>query len=453
LETEHDVTLTSRLADHFSTTSLDRQPTSHVHEMKRLLIDYVGIALCGSQTDSGRIAGEFAAGLGGVEQATVIGRAKRVPAVHAAFANAISQHSIELDDVDEEALFHYAPPIMSATLAVAQQVDASGASVLNAALSGAEMMARLSRATNSELRDRGFHTTPTCGVFGATVAAGRLLELSGAQMTSALGLAGAQASGLMEMYGTSMQKRFNPGPAARNGVTAAQMAKLGFTGADTILDGERGFGPAFAGKLDASYLLDGLGTDVPVIVEYKPYSCARPIHNAIDCALALRPGLDGRLDDIERIVMHRHPTWEKYHVIARPRSYHEAQVSLPYSVAVALVDGAALPAQYTDERVENDKQVQGLAALVQVEADPSLARGVSCHMVVTLRTGEALESTVDYPLGSVQNPMNDDVLIAKSRTLATPVIGAQRFDQFVELALGFDKADSVGPLFDVIAVD
>src|SRR5690606_15569427 len=116
------------------------------------------------------------------------------------------------------------------------------------ALGGCEMMARLSRATNPQLRDRGFHTTPTCGTFGATVAAGRLLGLDPEQMTSALGLAGAQASGLMEMYGTSMQKRFNPGPAARNGVVAAQMAALGFTGADTILDGVRGFGPAFAGK-------------------------------------------------------------------------------------------------------------------------------------------------------------------------------------------------------------
>jgi 2-methylcitrate dehydratase PrpD len=445
------VTLTRQLAAHFSATTADRQPGSGIHEMKRLLVDYVGIALGGSQTDSGRIAGDFAAGLGGARQASVIGRPGKVPAVHAAFANAIAQHSLELDDVDEEALFHYAPPVMSATLAVAQQTGASGAEILNAALSGCEMMARLSRATNPELRNRGFHTTPACGAFGATVAAGRLLGLSEDQMTSAIGLAGGQASGLMEMYGTSMQKRLNPGPAARNGVTAAQLAALGFSGADTILDGERGFGAAFAGKLDASYLTDGLGTDVPVIIEYKPYSCARPIHNAIDCALELRPRISD-LADIETILVRRHPTWANYHAIKRPRTYHEAQVSLPFSVAVAFADGSALPAQYSDERVATDQRVSDLASRVEIEPDDSLARGVSCHMTVTLRSGEKLESTVDYPLGSVQRPMDDQTLVAKSRSLATPVIGADRFEEFVKLAFSFEEQPSAEALFDVIAV-
>jgi 2-methylcitrate dehydratase PrpD len=445
------VTLTRQLAAHFSATTAAQQPGSGLHEMKRLLVDYIGIALSGSRTDSGQIAGQFASELGGVPQASVIGRAGRVPAVHAAFANAIAQHSLELDDVDEEALFHYAPPVMSATLAVGQQVGASGSEVLNAALSGCEMMARLSRATNPELRNRGFHTTPACGAFGATVAAGRLLGLSADQLTSALGLAGAQASGLMEMYGTSMQKRFNPGPAARNGVTAAQMAALGFTGADTIIDGERGFGRAFAGKLDARYLTDGLGKVVPVIVEYKPYSCAWPIHNAIDCALEIRPSIPD-LASIETILVRRHPAWANYHMIKRPRTYHEAQVSLPFSVAVAFADGSALPAQYSDERVTGDEQVIDLAHRVEIEPDGSLARGVSCFMIVTLRSGEKLESVVDYPLGSVQRPMDDEALVAKSRALATPVIGTERFDEFVKLAFSFERQPSIEALFDLIAV-
>jgi 2-methylcitrate dehydratase PrpD len=446
------VTLARQLADYFSATSLASKPTSLVHEMKRLAIDWAGVALGGSRTDSGRIAGDFAVSVGGVAEAYIIGRTERVPAMHAAFANAISQHSLELDDIDEEALFHYAPPVMSATLAAAQQVGASGAAVLNAALDGCEMMARLSRATNPELRDRGFHTTPTCGVFGATVAVSRLLQLDAEKMTSALSLAGAQASGLMEMYGTSMQKRFNPGPAARNGVVAAQMAALGFTGADTILEGTRGFGPAFAGKLDPAPLLDGLGETVPVIVEYKPYSSARPIHNAIDCALGVRDQIGGRVDEIESIRVDRHPAWASYHVINEPRTYHEAQMSLPYSVGVALVDGQALPAQYSDARVETDEQVRRLSRLVQVEPDPSLLRGVSCHMTVVLRSGEVAESTVDYPRGSVQNPLDDDALAAKARSLATPVVGAERFDQALSLIWDFEKVAHVSELFDALAV-
>src|SRR5260221_12615564 len=133
------------------------------------------------------------------------------------------------------------------------------------------MMARASNATNFSLRNRGFHSTPTCGVFGAAIASARLMRLDHKQTASALGLAGAQASGLMEMYGPSMQKRFNPGPSARNGVTAAIMAQMGFTGAATIFDGERGFCRAFSDHFDVGELTKGLGKDYPVFREYKPY--------------------------------------------------------------------------------------------------------------------------------------------------------------------------------------
>src|SRR3954467_6412463 len=149
-------------------------------------------------------------------------------------------------------------------------------------------MERTARATNPSLRNRGFHTTPTCGVFGATVAAGKLLKLSKDKLVSALGMAGAQASGLMEMYGPSMQKRFNPGPTARNGVTAARMAQLGFTGADTIFEGERGFLKAFTDESRGEALVEGVRKPYELLIEFKPYSCARPIHNAIDCALDVR---------------------------------------------------------------------------------------------------------------------------------------------------------------------
>lgn len=451
LSNDAQPTVSERLAAHFSVVTVDQQPADRIHEMKRLLIDYVGVAVAGSQTDSGRIAREFVQDTGGAAEASLVGGAAKVPASSAAFANAIAQHSIELDDIDELALFHYAPPVMSSTLAVAQTMGARGADVLSAALAGCEMMARLSRAVNPELRDRGFHTTPTCGVFGAAVASGRLLGLDAGQLTSALGLAGAQSSGLMEMYGVSMQKRFNPGPAARNGVVAAQLAGRGFSGAETILDGERGFGAAFAGRLEERFLTDGLGEEVPVIVEYKPYSCARPIHNAIDCALEVRDRVGGRLDQVESILVRRHPDWAHYHQVARPRTYHEAQVSLPYSVAVALVDGGALPAQYTDERVQQDRQVQGLSDLVRIEADDSLARGVSCHLVLTMTTGEVYESVVDYPRGSIQNPLDDQALIAKSRSLAAPVIGEDRFDAAVELVFDFDKRGDVDELFTLLA--
>ena len=423
-------------------------PAPILDEARRLLLDFLGVGLAGSRAESGRIAAAFAGEVDGMPQATVLGRAERAGAMHAAFANAISSHSVELDDIDEEALYHHAPPVVSAALAATELAGAGGLSMLAAIVAGCETMARLSQATNPALRDRGFHTTPTCGVFGAAVSAGVLLGLSEDQLVSALGLAGAQASGLMEMYGPSMQKRFNPGPAARNGITAVLMARSGFTGAETIVDGERGFARAFAGAFDRERFLAGLGETIPVIVEYKPYSCARPIHNAIDAMLDLR-GRGVTVDAVQELTIFRHPSWANYHRIGRPRTFHEAQMSLPYSAAMALATGEALPAQYAQVG-RHDDEIMQLSERIVVEADPALSRGVSCRARVRDRAGEVLEATVDYPLGSIQRPLSDAQLEAKFSSLAEESVGAVRAVELAAEVRDLHEATDVSGLVSLL---
>ncbi|WP_082763557.1 MmgE/PrpD family protein [Frondihabitans sp. PAMC 28766] len=439
----------TQLAQHFATVSSSSLPAPQMNEMRRLLLDYLGVALSGSQSESGEIAAKVMTSLGGVPQATVLGHGAKIPAVHAAFANAVSEHSIEMDDVDVLALFHHGPPIVSAALAVAEWQGSTGLDLLGAMLCGCEIMNRVSRATNPALRNRAFHTTPTAGVFGATVAAGRLLGLTPEQLTSALGLAGAQASGLMEMYGPSMQKRVNPGPTARNGITAAMLAKEGFTGADTIFEGERGFGFAFAGGIDVDILLEGLGTDVPVAVEYKAYSAARPIHNSIDAALQLRAeGVRG--DDVESIVVYRHPDWADYHLNRSPQTFHEAQVSLPYATAVALVEGAALPAQFGDDII-NRPDLVALTQRISVETDPTLPKGVSCRLELTTKNGSHLTAQVDDAKGSLGNPMTDQDLEAKFTRLAGPVVPEGKTAEIIQAVTGVRDLSGVGALIELCA--
>jgi 2-methylcitrate dehydratase PrpD len=428
-------TIATQLAQHFHKFDYRQLPDASRTAVKRLLLDYLGVAIAGSQTESGHAARMFAQCAGVKAEATLIGDTVRVPAASAAFANAISSHSIELDDIDVLALFHFSPPVFSAALAAAEQQSASGKQLLVALAAGCEMMERVSRAANNSLRNRGFHTTPTCGVFGATVAAAKLCRLTPVKLTSAFGLAGAQASGLMEMYGPSMQKRFNPGPAARNGITAAAMAHFGFTGTDTIFEGERGFLRTFTDKSDASQLTAGLNEPYQLDIEFKPYSCARPIHNAIDCVLEIRRQHQPKLDEIKHISMARHPDWAHYHQNKTPQTYHEAQVSLPYSVAVALKEGQALLKQYTDRKLK-DAVLRRISDIVDITVDASLPRGVSCKMTMTVNDGRQFVSQVDYPKGSIQNSMSDAELRFKFDTLATPVIGAAHAAQLAELVAG-----------------
>jgi 2-methylcitrate dehydratase PrpD len=438
-------TYAHRLATRFSALSFgDIRPDSRV-AVKRLLMDYLGVALAGSRSESGRIARRFARQHGGKPQARLIGDNARVPATAAALANAISSHSIELDDIDVLALFHFSPPVFSAALAAAEYAGANGKQLLTALAAGCEMMERASKAANPSLRNRGFHTTPTCGVFGATVAAAKVLRLSREKLVSALGLAGAQASGLMEMYGPSMQKRFNPGPTARNGVTAALMAQLGFTGADTIFEGERGFLRAFSDAIRAEALGEDLERPYNLLIEFKPYSCARPIHNAIDCALEVRtqPGFDAGA--VERIHVARHPDWARYHQNQAPRTYHEAQVSLPFSVAVAFLEGKALLGQYSERNIRSGR-VKRLCQITSISEDASLPRGVSCKMTVALRGGGQFSSQVDFPKGSIQNPMTEQELQGKFESLAGPVVGAKRARALVAQLMDLEKVRDVSAL-------
>jgi 2-methylcitrate dehydratase PrpD len=438
-------TLADQLAAHFKKFDYAHLTEATKKSVKRLLLDYLGVAISGSQSESGQVARKFAAVTGGHAESTLIGGDARVPAMQAAFANAISSHSIELDDIDVLALFHFSPPVYSSALATAEQVGASGKDLLTALAAGCEMMERLSKAANSSLRNRGFHTTPTTGVFGATIAAAKLQGLSAEQMVSALGMAGASASGLMEMYGPSMQKRFNPGPAARNGVTAATMAGLGFTGAATIFEGERGFLAAFTDKSDPSQLVKDFAQPYQLDIEFKPYSCARPIHNAIDCALEIRRKHAPDLKRIKAIEMARHSDWALYHQNKRPQTYHEAQVSLPYSVAVALLDGQALFAQYNDARLGEAELIR-LTDLVNITVDDSLPRGVSCLMTMVMDDGSKFVSQIDYPKGSIQNSMSDDELRGKFDSLVIPVLGAKLAGEIAAAVASIESCQNVGEL-------
>jgi 2-methylcitrate dehydratase PrpD len=439
-----------QLAARFSALTLNQIDAQSRIAVKRLLMDYLGVALAGSQSESGKIARRFAKEHGAKPQARLIGDSARVDINAAAFANAISSHSIELDDIDVLALFHFSPPVFSAALAVAEYTGANGKQLLTALAAGCEMMERVSKSTNPSLRNRGFHTTPTCGTFGATVAEGKLLRLSTDKLVSALGLAGAQASGLMEMYGPSMQKRFNPGPAARNGVTAARMAQLGFTGADTIFEGERGFLRTFSDAAEPSALTQDLGKGYELLIEFKPYSCARPIHNAIDCALDARAQSGFNVASVEAIHVARHPDWARYHQNKAPRTYHEAQVSLPFSVAVAMIEGKALLKQYSDRNIRNP-QVKRLMESVTISEDAALPRGVSCKMTVTLRGGSELKSQVDFPKGSVQNPMSVREMHAKFESLAAPVIGVKRAASLAEQVMDLEAVSDVAGLLKMTA--
>ena len=379
--------------------------------VKRLLFDYIGVARRGASTETGRIARADAIRFAASGTCTVIGSPETAGAEGAAFANAVSSHSIEMDDCDDEGYYHIAPVVVSAALAAAEEAGADGSTVLAAVALGAEVMERLSRGGNPGFRDRGFHTTAVCGIFGAVAAVGKVYGLTERQLVNALGLAGAFASGTMEFYGPSMQKRVNPAVAAQNAIRATRLAREGFTGAASIFEGKRGIFNAFTGRSDIAEVTRDLGSSFPVNIGFKIYACARPIHTAVDAALSLRGSLREDPGSIDWVVLRRHPRWADFHLSADPSSYHEAQMSVKWSVALALVVGKASVDDYLEH--QENAEVRALAQRIRVEADPTMQSTLGTVVEAVQRNGEKHKAAQMYPPGSGQNPASDDTLRSK----------------------------------------
>ena len=447
-------TLAHSLATHVSSCELSDYSEHTIAEAKSLIQDYIGVAVRGQATDSGRIAAEYQEQYAShPAEATLLRRGTKISASGAAFANAVGSHSLELDDVDRLALFHFSPPVVSAALAAAEAVDASGRDFLTAVIVGCEIMQAVSEAMNPRLRDRGFHTTPVTGIYGATAAAGKLLGLTTEQQVSAFGIAGAHASGVMEMYGPSMQKRLNPGPAAHNGIASARLAAMGFTGADTIFDGERGVLHTFADvEDDEGRALASLKAGGNLDIEFKPYACARPIHNAIDCALALRDEVGADLDQIQSMTLHRHPSWAHYHINDEPATYHEAQVSINHAVAVVLLEAKAGFEQFGADRIDDDR-ARRLRQQLDVRPDESLERGVSCRLDIVMADGRQLSATVDHPLGSITNPMSTEDHAAKFEMLVGEKIDSDRQARIRSAVTSIEDLDTIGQLVALVVAD
>ncbi|MEJ1978712.1 MAG: hypothetical protein WDN49_23955 [Acetobacteraceae bacterium] len=184
-------------------------------------------------------------------------------------------------------------------------------------------------------------------------------------------------------------------------------------------------------------------------MEYKAYSCARPIHNAIDCALNVRREMQEPTTRIRAMQMRRHPDWAHYHLNRHPKTYHEAQVSLPYSVAVALIEGAALLPQYQDEKL-TDPEILRLSEMLQIEVDPSLPRGVTCVLAVEMESGAQFTSQVDHPRGSIANPMTPEEMARKVHMLADPVLGEPGVAKVIEACDAIESLPTITALTSLL---
>jgi 2-methylcitrate dehydratase PrpD len=243
--------ITGKLAAHASKLRYKDIPSDVIEKAKDCILDQVGVELIGSTLEWNKIAYRYVTEMGGKAESTIVNYGTKVPSLDAAFVNATFGQGCELDDVGFAAGGHLSAATVPVGLALCEKERVSGKALLSSVVAGCDVMYRLLLAVRPSSGKRGFHSHGIGGPFGAMVVAARLLRLNDDQMLHAFGIAGSHASGTMEYDQTGGEvKRVHAGIAARGGIQAAMLARLGLTGPPTIIEGKRGFLRVFADQCD-----------------------------------------------------------------------------------------------------------------------------------------------------------------------------------------------------------
>ena len=405
------MTVAEVLAAWLGGTRPEDLPARAVETARHLFVDVAG--LCVAARREPYVGATLAASdRGGA--CTAIGHAGAFDAFSAALVNGTAAHGEDYDDTFEGGPVHSGAVIVPAVLAACEREQLGGDRLLVGVATGVELLCRLSLVAPMATHKAGFHPTAVFGALAAAGAVGAALRVPPAAIASAIGIAGSMASGIIEYLAEgTWTKRMHAGWAAQSGIRATLMARAGFEGPRTVLEGTHGFYRAFAPSRPADFapLLDGLGSKwVMETIAFKPYACGTMTQPFIDCAVALaESGVSP--DDVTEIVCEVaegtvHRLWEPLAAKHRPPTPYAAKFSTPFCMAVGFVDRKAGFAQFAEDRV-HDPAVVALASKIRYIINPhdEYPRNFSGHLRAALRDGSEREFRQPHMRGGAHAPL------------------------------------------------
>jgi 2-methylcitrate dehydratase PrpD len=442
------VTLTKTLCGHLAGTRFGDLSPAAVNEARRGVLDWIGCALAGSTHPT--IAKLLAVldEAGGRPQARVIGHSLRLGFLEAPLANGQMGHVLDFDDTHMGGVvLHASSPVLAALFALAERAPVSGADLMLAYAVGFEAGVRSGRAAPGHHKG-GWHLTGTLGSIAAGVAAGKLIGLDAQRLTYAMGIAATQAAGMQQNRGTSC-KSFHAGKGAANGVLAALLAERGFDSTQEIIEGRKGFSRIYSDVAAPDLLTAGLADRWVIETNgHKPYACGVVLHPLIDAMIALRDRDRIAPETVSEIKLRVHPFVLAITDVVEPQSGLQSKFSTIHSAAVALVDGAAGIAQYSDTKV-SDPVVAALRRKVSAFADETLGKDEAFASIMA--AGRRHDIHIAHASGTAANPMSDAAIEAKFLANAAPVISADRAARAAALVWSLERQPDVGGLLGLLA--
>jgi 2-methylcitrate dehydratase PrpD len=426
---------TVRLGEYASGLRYEDLPTDVVQRAKDCITDTVAVIVQGNDLPWSRIVVRYAQRIGAGGRSRILGAdGPGVQAPAAALANGALAHAFESDNLTRPgAGVHPGATLLPPALAIAQEQGGSGRDMIAAVVAGFEVMYRIGRATQHSNERHGFHAPGTTGPFGAAIAAGRLLRLDATAMTNAVGIAGSLAGGLMEFArsGTgAMVKRLHLGRASESGVLAASLAADGFTGPQTVLEGEAGFLRVFCPERDLTGLANGLGNEFMTLnLCLKRFPVHMTAQTAVQAILELQAEYGFNAEQVDRVIVAGNQRMATINNIPEPADIMMAQYSIPFCVALALFRDPRDPASFAATAL-SDRDIRAMCQRVAVVvADPPTKVAGASIVTVLLKDGRRVTREVEEFDGMPARPLGRAAL----RDKFTMLMGAANASRAAEI--------------------
>jgi len=458
------MTAITDFVNHFVNLKYKDLPAAAVEAAKKEVLDSLATALGGSTKPGVKELVDIVREWGGTKQSTIIAQGLKCPAPNADQVHAAMIHALDYDDGHQAALVHTGCVTVSTAFAVAERMESvTGKELITAIALGGDFMARLGLAgrPGRTALSSGWHPTTLLGHFGAAAVAGRLMKLDAEKMTNVLGLAYHQAGGAGSgVSDGALAKRMGPGFAAKAGINAALMAERGITGERDPLEGKTGlFHTYMCGDYDPDILTAGLGkTFEGVNIGDKPYPCCGLIHACVDAVLALKSRHKIDVEKIEEIIAYGgHSVYDLSQppeVKRRPRTIIDAQFSVPWVVATALVGGKVTVDDFTDAAITRP-EILNMAQKVSGRLVPEMDRhGVGPGGVIIKMSGGAeYREEVAHCLGSPERPMDFSDVTRKFRECAVASLkplSSATIDRVIDLVGKLEKLDDAAAVIRLL---
>jgi len=427
--------------------------------VKRFLLDSIGCAYGGSQTEDVEIMLDFYNEMAGNPEATVINSNKKLPMINQCLLNGLMIRALDYNDIYWDQDPSHPSDIIPAALTPAEVLHKSGKDLITAIVLAYEWEMRLCEFAIPGIRERKWHHA-TLTQFASPLVAGKILDLSVDQMVQAIGVSGSHnlTLGAVTAGKLTMMKNTVDPMATQAGLYSALLAQRGYEGPEHVIDGKEGLVDTFGGRFDMNILTDDLGKSFRINkCSMKAFPTEALTHSPISAVIKLMNEHNITKDDVEEVTIT---------TVARaadilsdpskydPRTRETADHSLPYCISATIVDGTVTPASFSEEHIMHP-EIRSFLQKIKVKADPEFEKTFpelkQSGAEIKTKSGKTVKLVVDYPLGDYREPMDEKTMMSKFDSMVVPVVGQARRDQIVDAVMNIDKETDVANFMKLLA--